>query len=97
MALRGECGWNERGGVVHWTNRDPDGRRAGGWIDHRGRRYEWESGWPRGSWTSVNFRPAHAHYPGPRGPCAGVIGPCVIDPWVGTAAFGPSPGRVRAC
>ena len=29
----------ERGGVLHWTHHDPDGRRPGGWLEHEGRRY----------------------------------------------------------
>jgi hypothetical protein len=41
--------------------------------------------------------PAHAYYPGPWGPCAGVTGPDVADPWFGPNPFGPSPGRVRDC
>jgi hypothetical protein len=39
VAVRGQYEWNERGGVVHWTHRDPDGRRLGGWIKHDGRTY----------------------------------------------------------
>jgi hypothetical protein len=40
VRFQGEYEWNEQGGVVHWTHRDPDGRRPGGWIEHGGRRWE---------------------------------------------------------
>lgn len=40
VELRGEYEWNERGGVIHWTHRDPGGRHAAGWIRHDGRLYQ---------------------------------------------------------
>lgn len=36
----GEYEWNERGGVIHWTHRDPQGVHQAGWIKHGGRTYQ---------------------------------------------------------
>ena len=36
----GEYEWNERGGVVHWTHRDPQHKHEDGWIKHNGHTYQ---------------------------------------------------------
>lgn len=36
----GEYQWNDQGGVIHWTHRDPQGRHVAGWLKHRGRTYQ---------------------------------------------------------
>ena len=36
----GEYEWNSKGGVIHWTHRDPDGRHVAGWLKHKGRIYQ---------------------------------------------------------
>lgn len=40
VGFAGEFIWNERGGVLHWTHRDPHQRHADGWLTHDGRRYQ---------------------------------------------------------
>ncbi|MGZ4959926.1 MAG: DUF3465 domain-containing protein [Methylomonas sp.] len=36
----GEYEWNNKGGVIHWTHRDPGERHVSGWIRHAGRVYQ---------------------------------------------------------
>jgi hypothetical protein len=40
VEFSGEYEWNNKGGVIHWTHRDPDGRHVSGWIKHAGRLYQ---------------------------------------------------------
>ena len=40
VTVRGEYEWTQQGGTIHWTHHDPQGWRAGGWIEHAGIRYE---------------------------------------------------------
>lgn len=32
--------WNKKGGVVHWTHRDPNSRHINGWLKHKGSVYQ---------------------------------------------------------
>jgi hypothetical protein len=34
VSFQGEYVWNPRGGLVHWTHRDPAGRHAASWLKH---------------------------------------------------------------
>lgn len=36
----GEYEWNNKGGVIHWTHRDPNGRHINGWLKHQGKTYQ---------------------------------------------------------
>ncbi|MEE9274608.1 MAG: DUF3465 domain-containing protein [bacterium] len=39
LEVYGRYEWSRKGGVIHWTHRDPRGERAGGWIRHLGKSY----------------------------------------------------------
>ena len=40
VAFNGEYEWNSKGGVVHWTHRDPNGSHVAGWLKHNGQTYQ---------------------------------------------------------
>jgi len=40
LMFYGEYEWSSKGGVIHWTHRDPSGRHAAGWLKHNGQLYQ---------------------------------------------------------
>ncbi len=40
LKFYGEYEWNKKGGVVHWTHRDPRGRHVSGWLTSKGKVYQ---------------------------------------------------------
>jgi hypothetical protein len=40
LDFKGEYVFNPKGGVIHWTHRDPSGEHVAGWIKHNGKTYE---------------------------------------------------------
>ena len=40
VEFEGEYEWNPKGGVIHWTHRDPHGHHLAGWIKHNGQTYQ---------------------------------------------------------
>ena len=39
VRFRGLYEWNDLGGVIHWTHRDPRREETGGFIEFRGKKY----------------------------------------------------------
>jgi hypothetical protein len=40
VAFNGVYEWNAKGGLIHWTHRDPSGRHQAGWLKHAGQTYQ---------------------------------------------------------
>ena len=36
----GEYEWNKKGGVMHWTHKDPNNKHPHGWLKHNGKTYD---------------------------------------------------------
>ena len=40
VEFNGVYEWNSKGGVIHWTHRDPSGQHHPGWLKHNGEIYQ---------------------------------------------------------
>lgn len=40
VEFHGEYAANSKGGVIHWTHHDPQGRHPHGWLRHQGHTYQ---------------------------------------------------------
>jgi hypothetical protein len=40
VSFNGVYEWNAKGGVVHWTHRDPSARHVAGWLKHNGQIFQ---------------------------------------------------------
>ena len=40
VRFSGEYIWNAKGGIIHWTHHDPEGRHVPGWLMHNGKTYK---------------------------------------------------------
>ena len=40
LSFHGEYVWNSKGGIVHWTHRDPGKNHPDGWLKYRGQIYQ---------------------------------------------------------
>ncbi len=40
VSFYGQYEWNKKGGVIHWTHKDPQGKHVAGWLKHKGQIYQ---------------------------------------------------------
>ena len=40
VRFKGQFQWNDRGGCVHWTHRDPRQHHEDGWVEVNGQRFQ---------------------------------------------------------
>ena len=40
VEFKGEYVYNPKGGIVHWTHKDPQGHHEAGWIKHNGQTFQ---------------------------------------------------------